>query len=162
MSIQKMTSVIDELYQAHEILLKLTQQKTTFIKDGELDKLTSLLTQERKAIRLIEKLEDKRSNEIVELKQQNILSEETTTITEILQTLPENEEAKRLEKSATRLTQAIVEIRDQEQLNQTLLKQSMQFVQLSLNMMNPSIENMNYNQKQEETIIDRSAFDSKA
>lgn len=162
MSIQKMTSVIEELCQAHEILLKVTQDKTTFIKDGELDKLTSLLAQERKGIRLIEKLENKRSQNLVELKQQGTLSEETTTITEILQSLPENEEAKQLGKSATRLTQAIVEIRDQEQLNQELLKQSMQFVQLSLNMMNPSIENMNYNQKQEETTIDRSAFDSKA
>ena len=80
----------------------------------------------------------------------------------MLDRLSNENEKLSLEKVTAKLTECIVKIKQQEQLNEALLKQSMQFVQLSLDMLNPSIKNMNYNQKQSQVMAERSVFDSKA
>ena len=60
------------------------------------------------------------------------------------------------------LTKAITQLKQQEQLNQALIQQSMQFVQLSLDILNPTIQTMNYGKNREDAGSKRSVFDSKA
>lgn len=67
-----------------------------------------------------------------------------------------------LEKTAVALTNVITRLKEQKQLNQALIQQSMQFVELSLDMLSPSIRNMNYGEKKSSGPKGRSVFDSKA
>ena len=69
---------------------------------------------------------------------------------------------KQLEASAVKLTEALIALKQQEQLNIALIQQSMQFVQLSLDLLSPSLTNMNYGKEQKDQPINRSVFDSKA
>src|SRR5699024_2560937 len=120
------------------------------------------LIKERKVMQSIERTEEKRMEEVNKWFTDQGLPLENATITEMLNKLSNENEKKSLEKVTVNLTELIVKIKQQEQLNEALLKQSMQFVQLSLDMLHPSIENMNYNQKQSQVTTERSVFDSKA
>jgi len=162
LSIQPIVNLLEKLIQEHEELLKLSKQKTDEIKEGQTDKLQATLIKERKVIQSIERTEEKRMEEVNKWFTDQGLPLENATITEMLNKLSNENEKKSLEKVTVNLTELIVKIKQQEQLNEALLKQSMQFVQLSLDMLHPSIENMNYNQKQSQVTTERSVFDSKA
>jgi len=162
LSIQPIVNLLEKLIQEHEELLRLSKQKTDDIKEGQTDKLQATLVKERKVIQRIELIEEKRIEEVNKWFTSLELPLENATITEMLDRLSNENEKLSLEKVTAKLTECIVKIKQQEQLNEALLKQSMQFVQLSLDMLNPSIKNMNYNQKQSQVMAERSVFDSKA
>lgn len=162
MSIQPIVTVLKQLIKAHELLLEITMDKTEHIKEGNVDDLQTTLYKEQKATQTVQKLDGKRELEVELWFKHQKLSIENATITKILDHLPHGEEKQNLEIVTTQLTHLIIKIKQQEQLNQALLQQSMQFVQLSLSMLQPSIENFNYNQKQMSSAEKHSVFDSKA
>src|SRR5699024_10932319 len=127
---------------------------------GSVEQLQMILVKERKYIQVLEQAEAERKKEVENLQQGLPLN--NATITEILDHIPNNEEKKELENQTVALTEMITSLKQQEQLNQGLIKQSMQFVQISLDMMNPTIKNMNYWNKQQTSTEKRSVFDSKA
>ncbi len=86
---------------------------------------------------------------------------EEMTITNMLNMLSNNDDQKALLAVTTELTESITKLKRLEQLNRELLEQSMQFVQMSLNMLNPTIDHMNYGDKKQ-TERKHSMFDSKA
>lgn len=66
-----------------------------------------------------------------------------------------------LQRAYEALIFVLSDLKQQEALNAELIQQSMQFIHLSLNTLEPSIQSMNYgNQRQEAP--KRSLFDSKA
>src|SRR5699024_1002454 len=135
------------------------RQKTEVVKEGSVEQLQMILVKERKYIQVLEQAEAERKKEVENLQQGLPLN--NATITEILDHIPNNEEKKELENQTVALTEMITSIKHQEQLNQALIQQSMQIVQLPLDMMNPSIKNMNYGNKQETSTDKRSVLDSK-
>lgn len=84
-------------------------------------------------------------------------------MTNLLAYIDDGTEKTEFEKVMSALIDAIVELREVEQLNKELMEQSMQLVQLSLDMLQPSINRMNYDGKQNiQESTKRSVFDSKA
>jgi len=162
MTIKPMIQVLSKLVDVHKSLLENARQKTEVVKEGSVEQLQMILIKERKYIQVLEQAEAERKKEVENWFLQQGLPLNKTTITEILDLIPNNEEKKELENQAVALTEAITSLKQQEQLNQALIQQSMQFVQLSLDMMNPSIKNMNYGNKQETSTAKRSVFDTKA
>jgi len=159
-TIKPMIQVLTKLVNVHKSLLENARQKTEVVKEGSVEQLQMILVKERKYIQVLEQAEAERKKEVENLQQGLPLN--NATITEILDHIPNNEEKKELENQTLALTEMITSLKQQEQLNQALIQQSMQFVQLSLDMMNPSIKNMNYGNKQETSTEKRSVFDSKA
>ncbi|RDW16515.1 flagellar protein FlgN [Oceanobacillus arenosus] len=163
MSVQTIIQSLESLVHVHEALLVISQEKTEIVKDGSVDKLQALLVKERKQIRLLEQAEIKRQESVTAWAKNSKIPVENATITTMLETIEDGAEQEALAAITTDLTNLITKLKQQEQLNQALLNQSMQFVQLSLDMLNPSINNLNYGSKSKEAgSTNRSLFDSQA
>ncbi|AIF44160.1 hypothetical protein X953_14115 [Virgibacillus sp. SK37] len=148
----------------HEHLLKLSKLKTEAIKEGSIDNMQNVIVQERKEIKQLEQAESIREKQVSDWFAKNGISQEDISITFLLDHIDQVDEREKLGNITIRLTKLITELKQQEQLNQLLINQSMKFIQLSLDMLNPSIQNINYgNQKQYGAEAQkRSIFDSKA
>lgn len=158
-----MTNIIVQLKDAHGELLTIINAKTALIKDGKMDEFQKLLMSERKHLQKLNQLEDKRIDQTEKIFDTLHINTEDKNVTILLEHLPEGKEKESLEKATAELIDQIVEIKHVEQLNTELVQQSMEFIQLSLDMLQPSIRNMNYNQKtNQSTGNNKSVFDSKA
>ena len=118
-------------------------------------------------IQQVEQVENEREA-IVEALYKEIGKEpQNKTVTELLTLMNDNEEKQLLEQSVTTLIKQIVLLRESEQLNNSLLQQSMQFVQLTLDMIQPESKNIHYgaHAKKKQASLkaqpNRSVFDSK-
>ncbi len=162
LSIQPIIQSLEKLIGLHESLLEISKQKTAVVKEGAVENLQSLLLKERKHVQALEQAENKRQKAVQVWVSEYSPDLEQATITGILEVIDDQQSKKELENVTITLTETITELKQQEQLNQSLIQQSMQFVELSLNMMKPSIRNMNYGGKKPSDSIERSVFDSKA
>ncbi|WP_100010414.1 flagellar protein FlgN [Lentibacillus sediminis] len=162
MSIQAITRSLAELVEAHEALVNNSREKTAVLKEGSAEKLQTVLVKERQIIQAVENAEANRQKATAAWTAEHAPHLENATITDILE-LAEEDRQQELADVTAALTNKITELKQQEQLNRSLIDQSMQFVQLSLQTLQPSIQNLNYGkQKQEGTSSSRSLFDSRA
>ncbi|WP_339227324.1 flagellar protein FlgN [Oceanobacillus sp. FSL K6-2867] len=162
MSADTIRESLEELVQIHMDLLAISKDKTHIVKEGSIENLQKLLVKERKLLRLLEQAEKKRQQAVHDWCEMNRIQEEAATITNMLKHITLETERVQLEVAATKLTEMITNLKQQEQLNQVLISQSMQFVQLSLDLMSPTLTSMNYGVKNETEVMNRSVFDSKA
>ncbi|SFA88197.1 FlgN protein [Lentibacillus halodurans] len=162
MSVQPIIQSLEKLIELHDGLFDSARKKTEMIKEGSVDKLQTLLVKEYKFVQALEQAEINRQKMVEEWLVNEGITLHQATITAILETLTDEQAKNDLEKTTVQLTDTITRVKKQEQLNQDLIRQSMQFVELSLDMMKPSIRNMNYGEKKASGGTDRSVFDSKA
>lgn len=146
----------------HDSLLSISEQKSTLIKDGDIEKLQPILVKERKHVQALEQVETNRQKEVMNWFADKNIPAKDQTITVLLEMIEDKVQQKELADITINLTNAVTKLKRQEQLNQVLLQQSLQFIEFSLDMMNPSIKNLNYSNKKETDSIKRSVFDSKA
>ncbi|WP_404454310.1 flagellar protein FlgN [Virgibacillus necropolis] len=162
MSLQTIIKSLEKLVMLHDSLLSISEQKTVAIKEGNMENLQPLLVKERKHVQALEQVETARLKDVKDWFEVNNFQSEDQTITTMLEMLEDNEQQQMLADITTQLTHSVTNLKRQEQLNQTLIQQSLQFVELSLDMMNPSINNLNYGSTKETESTKRSVFDSKA
>ncbi|MFG6119989.1 MULTISPECIES: flagellar protein FlgN [Thalassobacillus] len=163
MSIVKINQQIEKLKQLHVSLLQLTKERTGVLKAGDTDKLQQLLPKERKHLQAIEKVENDRIQAVAEWYRQKNIVEESPQASRLLEILDDGEEKDILQNNLEEMTSLIFALKGQQQLNAELTKQSLQFIHISLDMLQPDINQMNYGKKTEIPHGDkRSIFDSKA
>jgi len=162
LSVEPIIEALEKLMKLHEGLLDTAVKKTEMIKEGSVDKLQSLLVKEHKFVQALEQAEKSRQKAVEKWLESERITLHQPTITAILETVGDEQEKNELETTTVKLTNTITQLKQQEELNQALIRQSMQFVELSLDMMRPSIRNRNYGQKQTAGSPERSVFDSKA
>ncbi|GGC83030.1 hypothetical protein GCM10007216_12000 [Thalassobacillus devorans] len=163
MSIGKINQQIEKLKHLHVSLLQLTKEQTVVLKSGDTDKLQQMLPKERKLLQAIEKAENDRLEAVSEWYRQKNIGEESPQASRLLEILEDSEEKNILQKNLEEMTSLIFAIKGQQQLNAELTKQSLQFIHLSLDMLQPDINQMNYGRKTEISRGEnRSIFDSKA
>lgn len=165
MECQPVLQSLQELKKIHDEIIDLSKQKTEILKKGSAEKLHALLMQEQRLIHRLEFAEKQREKAVNQWFSHHGFSEEEQTITRMLQLLTNEAEKKELERVTVQLTEAMTVLKQQEQLNQALLHQSLQLIDMSLNMMRPTIEKMNYERpksKERRSPSGQSVFDSKA
>lgn len=163
-TIDAVINVMNETINVHRKVLELSKEKTEYIKTGDMEQLSKILVKERKHVQEMEQIEQKREK-IVEqtFNHFNIPDEKEKTVSVLLDHVVHPEEKQRLETVVTELLEVIIELRRSEQLNRELLEQSMQFVQLSLELLQPSERKINYQKNDKNQVrSNRSVFDSKA
>lgn len=160
--IEKLIKSIDQLIDLHKSLLNVSLKKTACLKANQIEALRDLMTIEQKHGQALDKIEKARLKEAHVLKETLNLNEEPT-VSVLIEALSETE-ANLLEEKTTALAELMLEVKQQEDLNHQLLKQSLQFVQLQMDLLKPSIENVNYGHKKQTNDPEskRSVFDSKA
>lgn len=161
--LQQLKQIINELIQIHESLLTVSKKKTDLVKLKQVDDLPPLLMDENKQLQLLEKAEQKRLQIVTPFFEKNNVAEDNRTVTTLLELINDTKVKAHLEKKFVTLTDLMVELKNQEQLNSELIQQSLQLIQLSLGMINPTMQNMNYGKQHiDNKPTSRSMFDSKA
>ncbi|UFT98550.1 flagellar protein FlgN [Radiobacillus kanasensis] len=165
MTVQAIIESLSKLKQLHESLLSVSLQKTDAVKDGKTKALQSLLIQERKHVQAIEQVEAKRVSQTEAWAKKQGFPAEDVTVSFVMEHLEEGSEKEQMEQVTFVLASVLVKLKQQEHLNQDLIQQSLQFINLTLDMVQPTVKNINYGNnanKQPEQTARRSAFDSKA
>src|SRR5699024_935434 len=163
MRTEEMVGSLKHLTALHEELLAISEKKTKCIKTSDMDCLSKLLMQERKQLQAVEQAEEERQQIAESIFAENGKPETERTVSELLHCIENAEQRKRLDEAAAGLIEKLVALKQKERLNNDLIQQSMQFVQLSLDMLQPAAKNMNYTDKNiKQQTMNRSVFDSKA
>lgn len=164
MTIKAILSALDRLIQVHESLLQLSLTKTDLLKSGKIEEVQAILKSEQKHVQAINNLEKQRLEAVDKWADTTNMTDQDKTVTAILEKLTDENEQKKLEATSTKLAKTLVQLKAQEGLNHELTEQSMQFVQMNLDLISPTIEQVNYGNKKEQNDPQskRSIFDSKA
>ena len=154
MSIPTIITILEKMLTLHAYLYELTVRKEEIVKANKVEELQQLTREEKQYTRAIIQL-DKQRAELSEGK----------TVTELAEMSSPTEKSTLLDLKA-RLTGIIGSIQKQNELNQLLLEQSLQFVTMTLNTLNPQPNAVNYekpaNTKKSVSAPARSLFDSRA
>ena len=165
MSITKILATLDNLEKIHRSLLSLAYDKTEIIKNGDMEALDQLLKGEQAHLAAISQMDVQRQTAVTDyLTDQGRSVPVNPTVSDVLSITPE-EERTRLEEARDRLLHAIHDLKWQNDLNQKLTYQSLQFVNLSLDMVRPQPESVNYTKtevKGRAQSNEQTTFDSQA
>ena len=144
MSITTILTSLDSLEKLHRSLLRIAYDKTALIKSGDMEGLDQLLKDEQAHLAAIIQMDGQRQRDVAQyLTDQGRSVSLNPTVTDLLDVVPEADK-KSLEEARDRLLHAIHDLKWQNDLNQKLTYQSLQFVNLSLDMVRPRPESANY------------------
>ncbi|WP_223155055.1 flagellar protein FlgN [Alkalibacillus aidingensis] len=163
-----MNSIIEKLekiYQLNDSLLTLSKDKTERLKANDIEAFNDLLMKERKHVQAIEQIEAKREQETKAWFELNAPHIEEQTMTSLIEQVDDQEQKRELEDLFEKLVFVLADLKQQEQLNRDLTQQSLQFVELTLDMLRPNHQkDLNYQKPkaQDSKRSGQSVFDSKA
>ncbi|MBY6037062.1 flagellar protein FlgN [Fictibacillus nanhaiensis] len=152
METAQMTSLLERLFKSHEELLALGERKTEVLKLGDMKTLDILLKEEDLQVKKLQMIEKERM-----LKFANV------TLGDVLEQAGEQEK-ERLIHLQEQLVSTYEALKSRNELNQELLEQSLQYVNMSLSMVQPSSEPATYTNSKSNPYNTNSTslFDSKA
>jgi len=163
MSAILLSSILEQQYEEYKQLLALSKEKSQFITANNIDSLNEVINKEAKNLLAIETLETKRIECVYALLSGHEWNGDVPTLSDCLKVVSEAE-AKQLQKHQEQLSTIMNELREINYLNQELIYQSLQFVTLSLSMVQPRQAPVNYgpDNKQIAKPIKQVYFDSQA
>ncbi|WP_409290525.1 flagellar protein FlgN [Peribacillus sp. SCS-37] len=164
MSAQSILNTMEKQLKLHQSLYDLAQKKTEIIKKGDMPALNKIMIHEQNHVKAIGMLEKERESYVNTFLAGQPSGTERT-LTECIRTAAP-EEAEALQSQKVRLSELILKLKDVNYLNQQLIYQSLQFINLSLDMVRPKQQNFNYEkpvqQKGQKPAGSRSYFNSRA
>lgn len=160
---QTLSQQLYSLVELHQQLWEVSTHKTELIKENKVDELSKVLMNERRLVQTIEQTEQEREQTTKKVYQDLQLPTDDLSLVVLVEHLENKVDKAMLLEAMTTLIEIMTKLKENEALNKALLEQSMQFVQLSLSMYEPSMDSLNYGKKQQEKQTgNRSVFDSKA
>jgi flagellar biosynthesis/type III secretory pathway chaperone len=160
LSAKQLIELLEKHVKLHKGLLELANKKTEVLKKGDMEALNEIVKEEQKYIAAVNQVERERIRVVNEMVSE---SNEPTLTACISQT--EGMERAMLERLRDDLTAVISELKNINLLNQQLTEQSLQFVNVMLDMIMPQPPEVNYGAPNKATTSyegGRSLFDSKA
>lgn len=139
MSAESLTAAMEKLLKLHKSLYELAVKKTDIIKTGDMDALNQMLKDEQTHIAAIGRLENEREKAAKSIAPML----ESPTVSDCLNILTQPDRFK-LEVITKELAELVYELKEQNFLNQQLVHHSLQFVNVSMNLLRPQPETMNY------------------
>ncbi|WP_088104282.1 flagellar protein FlgN [Halalkalibacter urbisdiaboli] len=154
-----------ELIRIHQQLNELASKKVDSIKQGDMPALEALVREESKLASKLRTTELMREKQVHAFFAEQGEANEHATISSMI-ALVSSDEANLLQRLQKVLVQEVNELKKQNELNQSLIQESLQFVNLSLDLLIPNAEDVSYKRPQarEERSYEpsHSIFDSKA
>lgn len=157
MTLQPVIVIMEKLLALHEGLLQLALKKTDIVKSGDAKELQQLTKEENKFVKAIGQLEQERLALTANIGTGATISALIEKATKL--------EADKLLPLKNKLTDVIKQLQERNELNEGLLQQSLQFVQVTLNSINPEPTSVTYEGAatgKKPAAPTRSMFDSKA
>ncbi|GKV69400.1 hypothetical protein NCCP2716_18980 [Sporosarcina sp. NCCP-2716] len=148
MTTEAILASMDQLEKLHRSLLRIANEKTARIKQNDISGLDQLLKDEQAHLAAILQTDKAREQAVVAFfTEQGRPVPLHPSVTDVLD-ITEEPDHTRLKEAKDRLLQAIHELKWQNDLNQKLTYQSLQFVNLSLDMVRPRTDSVNYSKKE--------------
>jgi flagellar biosynthesis/type III secretory pathway chaperone len=163
MQAQPLITALEKLHKLHRSLYDLSLEKTDSIKKGDTEALNDFIKKEQNHISAINTLENQRQKLAVDFLLQKGAAAGTPSLSEVIRHA-DDEDKPELERLKEELLALTVKLREQNELNQKLVYQSLQFVNMNLSMLQPQPEQTNYSRPTETKgqPSQKSMFDSKA
>ncbi|MFS0864957.1 flagellar protein FlgN [Fredinandcohnia sp. 179-A 10B2 NHS] len=160
MSAENLTSLLSKILVLHQNLYKLSEHKTDILKKGDIDALNEHMKEEQKYLLAIRQLENERIGMVEKLLGPRVAEK---TLTKCIEVVQESHKTQ-LTKLSEELVEIVNKLKDVNSLNQQLTHQSLQFVNMTLDMLVPQEQTVNYGKPTEakEQKQSRPMFDSKA
>lgn len=162
MSAEQIQASLEKLVELHKSLNELALKKTEIVKQGDTEALNRLLMDEQKHIKAIEATEKERQTAVTAFLENEGQEAEPSTITRVIELLSPTD-AEALNRLKEELILEAETLKEQNYLNQQLVYQSLQFVNVTLDMLLPQNKQFNYDKpakpKQQGS---NSMFDSRA
>lgn len=164
MSIEKILQSLTKLDMLHKSLLEIAYKKTEVIKTGDMDSLNQLLKDEQAHVAGISQLEQQRQTEVTDyLRAKGIAPTDNPTVALVLENTNTNEEKEQLGVARNKLLLTLETLKNQNDLNQKLTLQSLQFVNLTLDSIRPKPDQINYSKSEVQApSTNKNYFDSQA
>ncbi len=131
--IKQLIDILNRQTMVYESILKLSKQKTDLIVAGKIKELENLVKLEQVLVLQISRLEQQREETIESLSSQLALQHEDISITNLLTHLKEEQQAQ-LISFQKRMKETIEELKNTNDLNAKLIKQSLEYIEFSMNM----------------------------
>ncbi|PSL48570.1 FlgN protein [Salsuginibacillus halophilus] len=166
MAVKALFETLAELTRQHQTLASLAKEKTETIKQNDVEGLRLITKQENEALKTIRRLEGSRLQavaDIIQAEESDLVPAETS-ISDLKPLLPEAYHEP-LERLQVKLGDELRTLQRQNELNQRLIRDSLQFVHMSLDLIQPEPEEVNYSRPDDKTKPDGegySMFDSRA
>ena len=168
MSVENIISTLEKLERMHKSLLELANKKTDFIKANDMEQIDELLKTEQAHVAAIETLEQQRQAMVTDyLQAKGIAFTDIPTVAQVIDAT-DGPEKQALQEVRERLIALLTELKERNDLNQKLVFQSLQFVNLTLDMLQPQRQQastFNYSGAEvrgETNIAKKSYYDSQA
>ncbi|PLR78247.1 flagellar protein FlgN [Bacillus sp. V3-13] len=139
MSAEALITAMDKLLKLHKSLFELAVKKTTAVKQGDMDTLNAILKEEQGHVAAIDRLEKERQKAASLV----VADKEQPTVTDCIERLTGTKKELLLEKT-NELAEVVLNLKEQNYLNQQLIYYSLQFVNLSINLLRPQPDSINY------------------
>ncbi|SDM43098.1 FlgN protein [Psychrobacillus sp. OK028] len=164
MSIDNILQSLNKLDMLHKSLLEVAYKKTEAIKIGDMDSLNQLLKDEQAHVAGISQLEQQRQKEVTDyLRAKGIAPTDNPTVALVLENTNIDEDKAQLTKARNNLLLTVESLKSQNDLNQKLTMQSLQFVNLTLDALRPKPDQINYSKSEVQAPSKGKAyFDSQA
>ena len=167
MELSIILGTLEKLEKMHRSLYELALKKTDLVKSNQIEELDLILKTEQAHVAAIETLEQQRQNQVKQYLTEKAFSYTgTPTVAHLIEAAHGEPLQAELKVIRERLIEVVEQLKAQNDLNQKLVFQSLQFVNLSLNMMRPQQqEQVNYSDKEvlgQNTVGKKSYFDSQA
>ena len=168
MSVENIISTLEKLERMHKSLLELANKKTDFIKANDMEQIDEMLKTEQAHVAAIETLEQQRQAMVTDyLRAKGIAFNDIPTVAQVIDAT-DGPEKQALQEVRERLVALLMELKKRNDLNQKLVFQSLQFVNLTLDMLQPQRQQastFNYSGAEvrgETNIAKKSYYDSQA
>ncbi|MBD8004673.1 flagellar protein FlgN [Bacillus norwichensis] len=162
MSAETLIVNLTKQYQLHESLLRNALKKTEVLKKGDVDSLQEIMREEQKLAAAITMMENERQTAAQSFLKKSADSQ-ITIVDCIKAAVPEAAET--LKALQDQLVSVIAKLQEQNELNQQLIYQTLQFVNINLDVLQPEKEAAAYSRpdvKKQHAKPGKSFFDSKA
>ena len=162
--VEELRDVLLEELNIYEEMLGLTTKKTDIITSGKINDLDNITHLENSIILKLGKLEERREKVVGNIQKQ-LGTKEGSTITDILNQIEDATGIKQeIEGITKKLSQVLDTLKEKNDLNGLLIKDTLEYIELNINLLTNVSERGIYNNKvqKENTAQKISLFDSKA
>ncbi|RFU68302.1 flagellar protein FlgN [Peribacillus saganii] len=162
MSVEQIRLTLEKLIKLHKDLISSAARKTEIVKKGDTQALNQLLIDEQKYVKAIENTENEREKAVEAFLKSKGQPEAASSINRIIE-LSSPTDAEDLTKLKDELLNEALKLKELNYLNQQLIYQSLQFVNTTLDMLQPQNQQFNYNNPiKQNPQGSNSMFDSRA
>ena len=147
MSIANIVATLEKLEKMHKSLLELAVTKTEYIKQGDMEKLDQLIKNEQAHVAAIDTFEQQRQIMVTDyLRAKGFALSDTPSVADVIEAAQQSEPTEALVAVRARMVELLGKLKAQNDLNQKMVFNSLQFVNITLDAMRPQkrTEQFNY------------------